>query len=611
MVVIITTVGFFLRLYRLDTVPFRGDEAFTVQNWMSLPLSQSLTQIAAIEPHPFLTYALFRAWGLLAGTSEFAARLLPALVNVLGIPAVYVLGRKLLGWREGLLAAFFWAVHPYLIWHSQDARNYAIWVSLSTLAVWAGLRALERKRLADYIVYGLAALLTISIFYLDLFTLAAMLVYVVLVYRHKLQKQSYFVFTTALVLLISLVSFLLLQGSLLMTGSYGGTTGGGLDVSRLLTEFVPVLAWGTTLPVELRSISWILLCGILLFGMFIVWQKYRQTAVFLGLLTFLPLLFLSLVSLCLNVFAPRYVLSVTPFLILLLASVVVNVRSYLFRLGIFCLWALVTLFSLYGYFFVDDYAKSKSWPDLSSYLEARASPNDLVIQLSADAAFGYYYRAPADETALPASPSQPPSDIIAALEANTARYHSIWLVGQTFPDWPNAGVVENWATNNLQLVRQTNVSGLAVQQYMPWIISTDEIASRQPLARFQDTIELLDAHVLLPAEPTNQLTVWVYWRPLNLTQAPYKVFVHLQGPFNLTTGNPIWSQDDRYPQNGRVSTTEWTLAAIYRDIYMLPLHNVPPGVYDVRIGLYEPVTGQRLKLTNGDDSYLIQTITLP
>ncbi|MBC6934296.1 MAG: hypothetical protein DWB42_00480 [Chloroflexi bacterium] len=610
-VIIITAVGFFLRLYRLDSAPFRGDEAFTVQNWMSLPLSQSLTQIAAIEPHPFMTYVLFRAWGVLAGTSEFAARFLPALVNVLGIPALYVLGRRLLGWKVGLLAAFFWAVHPYLIWHSQDARNYAIWVSFSTLAVWFGVRALNKNRFVDYIIYGLAAFLAVSVFYLDLFTLAAVGLYALLVYRHSLHDRVYFLVVVVSVSLISIISFVLLQGSLLTGGAYGGTTGGGLNIFRLLREFLLVLSWGTTYPAELQSVIWPILWLVVLLSNVVMWRDYRQTALLLSLLTFLPLILLSLISLRLDVFAPRYVLSVTPFLLLFIAYLIVRVRSFAVRVGILGVWSVVALIGLCGYFWVNDYAKSKAWPDLSAYLEARVTPDNLVIQLSADAAFGYYYHAPADETALPASPSQPSSEIIAALEADLTRYRSIWLVGQTFPDWPNAGVVENWASSNLQLVRETSISGLAVQQYMPWQVGADEISAPQSLASFADKIELVDVYLLLPPEPTGQLIMWAYWHPLALTDTPYKIFLHLQGPFNSTTGNPLWSQDDQYPQDGRVSTAEWALAAIYRDVYTLPLQNVPPGEYDLRIGLYAPATGQRLRLANGDDSYLIQTISLP
>ena len=129
LLVIIILIGFVLRLYRLDAVAFRGDEAFSVQYWAGQPLATTFSEIATIEPHPPLTYVLFRIWGLLVGTEhEFSLRLIGVLPNLLGIAAMYALGLHLTGDRRvGLLAAAFWAIHPFQIWHAQDFRNYALW----------------------------------------------------------------------------------------------------------------------------------------------------------------------------------------------------------------------------------------------------------------------------------------------------------------------------------------------------------------------------------------------------------------------------------------------------------------------------------------------------
>src|SRR4051812_7206922 len=169
----IIMVGFFLRLFHLTTVPLRGDEAFSVQYWVGQPLSVSLAKTATIEPHPLLTYALFRGWGLVAGTSELAMRILPALIGLLGIPAIYAVG-KLLGSKQiGLVAALIFALHPFEIWHAQDARNYAIWAGMSLVALWLGLRTLDKQRERDWMLYTIAASLAANIFYTELLTVAA------------------------------------------------------------------------------------------------------------------------------------------------------------------------------------------------------------------------------------------------------------------------------------------------------------------------------------------------------------------------------------------------------------------------------------------------------
>src|SRR5690606_5410346 len=107
--------GFALRIYRIDAVSYRGDEAFTVLNWVSHPLLDTLrSEIPLADPQPPLAFALFRGWSLLFGTGEFAMRVMPALFSLIGIPAVYALGKHLGSRTWGALAALLWALHPFL-----------------------------------------------------------------------------------------------------------------------------------------------------------------------------------------------------------------------------------------------------------------------------------------------------------------------------------------------------------------------------------------------------------------------------------------------------------------------------------------------------------------
>jgi hypothetical protein len=49
---------------------------------------------------------------------------------------------------------------------------------------------------------------------------------------------------------------------------------------------------------------------------------------------------------------------------------------------------------------------------------------------------------------------------------------------------------------------------------------------------------------------------------------------------------------------------------IYRDVYALPIYGLPAGDYTLRVGLYDPASGQRLSVGNGDGLRL-QQVTLP
>ncbi len=616
-VVAVVLLGFALRLYRIDAVPLRGDEAFSVTNWARQPLADSLTKTASIEPHPPLTYVLFRAWGLLAGTSEFTMRLLPALFNLPGIPALYAIGKCLGGRRIGLLAAFLWAVHPYEIWHAQDARNYAIWAGLSALSLWLGLHALVRRRPVDWLLYILTATVAIQVYYLELFTQAALALYVVISRWGNWPLVTRWLAAQAFVVGTAMLSFIMLQGQLFAQGGYGGTAGQGLDTPRLLTWFLPTLTFGHTLPAEFVVLLWSPLLFILALALLLVWRRNRNHALLLMLLGFVPLLLIGLVSLKLDVFRPHYILSAAPAYILIFAALVVEIQNkrnvYIIQrflpLVMVGVWLGVDFISLYNHYFVPDYTKAKNWPALTSYLRTRLEFGDLVIQTAVDAAFGFYYNSPNDEQALPENPQQPVEAIVQTLEDVSARYRSIWLVGQTFPDWPNAGVVEQWMQDHMQRVRSTQIAGLRIEQYMPWSVADDEIESA-PLVSFAGTTELVGIQVFTPPEPTGELTILAYWRAVSTSDTPLKLFVHLIGSTNPATGSPLWTQDDQFPQDGRISTAVWSVGDVYRDVYSLPISTVTPGEYTLVIGLYNPETGERLPV-NGGDSYTVQSIHLP
>ena len=96
LVIALTLLGFTLRVYRLDYLSLRGDEANTVRTWISQPLIETLnSDIVIRDPQPPLAYAIYRGWKLFFGdVSEFGIRLLPALINTIGVPAMYALAKR-------------------------------------------------------------------------------------------------------------------------------------------------------------------------------------------------------------------------------------------------------------------------------------------------------------------------------------------------------------------------------------------------------------------------------------------------------------------------------------------------------------------------------------
>jgi len=93
----------------------------------------------------------------------------------------------------------------------------------------------------------------------------------------------------------------------------------------------------------------------------------------------------------------------------------------------------------------------------------------------------------------------------------------------------------------------------------------------------------------------DSLPVTVYWRALSGMDLPYTFFVHLLGPFNPATNGPLWGQHDAQPGNGTFPTTAWEAGEIVLDRYLVPIPpEAPPGQYELEIGFYYLPTLARL-----------------
>ena len=609
-------LGFSLRLHNLESVPLRGDEAFSVLYWAGLPVSESLTRIAHGEPHTPLVYLVARVWRHALGgiDSVFALRMLSVLGNLLGISAIYALGYRLSGAHGfGFVAALMWALHPFEIWHSQEFRNYGYWAGMSATTLWLGLRLIDRGRQSDWILYAAAACFTTLTIYTEPFSMIALACFAIIERRRDRR------FLRRLLLLQGGIGALLVAGFALIqvlpgfASSYPGLVQ-PFALTDYFTRFVPVLVLGASIPFSLAAAG-IALSVAVAIASFILFRSCKRQFRFVALTAVMPLLLLGLVSSHYNLFHPRYVVSAAPAFILALALGGFALAARLRRiiplrpgaLGLFILspWFVLALATLHAHFNDPAFRRAPAWDELGRFINARVKENDLVIQLSVDPAFGYYYEAAAPEMALPVHSTQPVEEIEAELERLRGSYDSVYVVSREQAGWANAGAVSAWMNGNLQEALLTDTSGLPVRQYMEWTVRQE---FDRDIARFGDAVALL-GHELTPDPlPSGELLLWIYWKPLSRTAAPLKSFVHVYGDVNPATGSALWAQDDQYPQEGRLESTSWESGQVYRDVYYLPTRDLADGEYQISVGWYDPASGARLPLADGSDSYTLDAV---
>jgi mannosyltransferase len=123
-----------LRFATLGVQSLDPDEGFTAEIARK-SLGGALAQVPHTESSPPLYYLVVWLWAKLFGTSAWGLRSLSALAGVALIPVVYALGASLKSARTGLIAAAFATVSPLLVWYSQEARAYMLFLLLATAAV--------------------------------------------------------------------------------------------------------------------------------------------------------------------------------------------------------------------------------------------------------------------------------------------------------------------------------------------------------------------------------------------------------------------------------------------------------------------------------------------
>ena len=135
---VIVTFGAVLRFWKLGQWSFWIDEVFTVRDAQNLSFS-SLQSIP--NPIPYLAVKLSI---LIGGSSEWWSRLIPCLVGIVSIPAVFGLGRTLYDWRVGLFSSAFVACASWHLFWAQNARYPVFTFLFAILTAWCFYLSLER-----------------------------------------------------------------------------------------------------------------------------------------------------------------------------------------------------------------------------------------------------------------------------------------------------------------------------------------------------------------------------------------------------------------------------------------------------------------------------------
>jgi hypothetical protein len=113
-----------------------------------------------------------------------------------------------------------------------------------------------------------------------------------------------------------------------------------------------------------------------------------------------------------------------------------------------------------------------------------------------------------------------------------------------------------------------------------------------------DVITLLGYDLI---QKSDVLTLTLYWRCDAPPSTDYTTFVHVRD-----TRGSIVAQMDRPPADGAYPTSLWDPGEVIRDSIQVPLlPKIPPGTYQVAVGLYDFQSGARLPVADSEDNSII------
>ncbi len=586
LLLLITLLGFALRVYQLDYFSLRGDEAFTVL-FVQKPLAQMWYETLTVEPNPPLLYFLLRWWIELAGDSEFITRFFSLVFGVLSIPALYRAGRAMFSSRAvGLVAAFIIAINPYQIWHSQDVRNYTLWPLFTILALlffwnWYSSRKgnpQSPKRTSSPIIqlsiFCLFQLIALYAHYFEAFILLALNLFVFATLWRELRKLAQWLVAQFILAVLYLPYPLILSNRV---SSYGEGSGRmGVPLADVARETVSSFFLSDTLEPNLRAWLWIPFGLVALAALVILWLRDWRRGLFFSVYLGIP----TLAVFALNTFRPlyleRYLNGIAPAYYLLLSFGIVALiqkvsslrltsdvsRQTLVRRVSFAvvaiILAIVAFLALNTYWTNPAYAKSPFWRELTDIINQNAQPGDIIVQNFPEMSLLYY-----DSTRLPVvvypETFLPDNTTNQQLNAMNANYQRAWFIPAATDVWDPDQYVESWLDRRDDLLQHWRVGDFRLRLYA---------TPSQYLNTMQKTDQNLNNLFSLIGYRTqpegSDLLVTLYWRALQKPDADYEFSVR-----GLDANGSELGVQRSAPVNGAFPTTEWAKGSLVVDQHLI------------------------------------------
>jgi hypothetical protein len=634
LVLVVPLAAYALRLYRLDVQSIWWDEGHSIQ-MASAALGQIPT-LPGMDVHPPGYFALLHQWMAFAGRSEFALRYLSVVFSLLTVALLMRFGRALaeqrVGWPGRLTAMVVGslaAVSPLYVAYAQEVRMYAMVTFFGLASVYSQWQVVQGPKtgpradqspspqsfagfpigyLIGYILATTASLYThyFTVF-LILFQNLAWLIWAYMLRSSRILRRrhilAWFSSQLAILILFSPQLPLALQQTVAYANPNLNPPGVSEFISRSWLAYTVGLATG---PAVSEWLGWGLGAAFgltVLFGIVKAGPgargNYLATIVFLAGWLLIPLAAYFLVLQSRPSFEPRYMMLVTPALMLLLAwGLAGNGRCWVgWRWGLGTGLVLAAFAGGTWFYFTNVEAYKDDSAGVATWLATETTADD-VVYVDVPHPFQYYVERIPAATRYLFVDVHTAADILNAEVAGRDRFFWVtWRGSDTDPRRVIPFLLDKVGHRVKELdFRGYHVTGWLLQEDAQFSLPTD----LPPVDMTFGDVVLLDGLAFSDSVHADGM-VWatLHFTLLRDAHVDYRVSLRLRN----STGEILASTDQDLLNDRHFRTSAWPLhdprlnQAI--NVYTLPISTeILAGEYCLEAVVYEATTLEALPVAS-------------
>lgn len=396
MIIFVLILGLGLRLISLNQSLWLDEATSALTTRMNL--ADFFSKFMPGDFHPPLYYLVLRVWTSFFGTSEIALRMPSIFFGIATIYVVYLIGKKLISSKVGILASLLLATSGLHIYYSQEARMYSMSTLLVSLLIFSQVKIIKEKgRVGDWLLFSIILGFTGMTDYLPLFVLPAIWIFGILT------KQNFTWWKKFLMSHIILIALDLAWFPVFIKQLTSGIT--SINSSPAWVNVLGKFSLKDTLLIPVKfAIGRISFDNKLIYGVFVTIilsiflllilksKKVFQKTLLIYLWAIIPLVISLLVSLKIPVLNYFRFLFVLPAVYLIISFGIISLSKK---------WQAIVIVLILGINFITSFIylsenrfQREDWRSAVSYIEAKRGEKSIVVFPALSQMEAYRYYAP-------------------------------------------------------------------------------------------------------------------------------------------------------------------------------------------------------------------------